>query len=107
MAAFVKPRVPFRAGKREAEAYLLVNLGGSFTLIQYFDDASSVPNDGLGLGFNVGVTPGFQVFVAQHIGLVFEFGYAYTWFNIGGSYLQKTSIGQATLRFGFTFAFGN
>ncbi|MFW2390157.1 MAG: hypothetical protein ACN4G0_17605 [Polyangiales bacterium] len=105
IAPFIKPRYPFRAGKKEAEAYLLVNLGASLVLLDYFDGIQTNAITGVYPGFNFGVTPGFQIFVAEHLGLVVEFGYAYSWFKIGRTYISRTRIGQGTLRFGFTVPF--
>ncbi len=51
---------------------------------------------------NWGMAPGFQIFLAERFGLVFEVGYARSWFKIGSSVLKNIKVGQATLRFGFT-----
>lgn len=104
-APFVKPRYPFRAGSKEAEVYVLVNFGGSLIVVDLLDEFNFNSASVVRGGFNVGVAPGFQVFVARHAALVFEVGYAYSWFKIDNALVKTTSIGQATLRFGFSFAF--
>lgn len=40
------------------------------------DGTFLMPKSGVFSGFNWGVAPGFQIFLAEHIGLVFEVGYA-------------------------------
>lgn len=105
IAPFVKPRYPFNAGSKEAEAYVVIHVGGSLRLMEIYDGVFLDPKTGVYGGFNWGIAPGFQIFVTRHMGLVFEVGYAKSWFKIGSSFLQSTRVGQATLRFGFTFAF--
>ena len=112
IAPFVKPRYSFRIGKKEAEAYLLLHIGGSLRQAAPSYDVGSGgivgtvdANPGIYGGFNWGVSPGFQVFVAQHVGVLIEFGYAYSWFKLNHSFAKKIALGQGTLRFGFTFAF--
>lgn len=105
VAPFVKPRYPFKAGKNEAEAYVIINIGGSLRVLEISDGTFLMPKSGVFGGFNWGVAPGFQIFLAEHIGLVFEVGYARSWFKIGSSLLKNIKVGQATLRFGFTVPF--
>jgi len=105
VAPFVKPRYPFKAGKNEAEAYIIINIGGSLLVMEISDGTFLMPKSGVFGGFNWGVAPGFQIFLAEHIGLVFEVGYARSWFKIGSSILKNIKVGQATLRFGFTVPF--
>ncbi|MBT8453583.1 MAG: hypothetical protein KJO40_16585 [Deltaproteobacteria bacterium] len=104
-APFVKPRYPFRAGSKEAEAYVVVNFGGSLVVVDLLDEFNFNSASVVRGGFNVGVAPGFQIFVARHAALVFEAGYMFSWFKIDNALVKITSIGQATLRFGFSFAF--
>lgn len=105
VAPFVKPRYPFKAGKHEAEAYVIINIGGSLRLMEIFDGVLANPKTGVFGGFNWGVAPGFQIFLAEHMGLIFEVGYTRSWFKIGSSFLKNIKVGQATLRFGFTIPF--
>ena len=105
IAPFVKPRYPFKAGKNEAEAYVIINIGGSLRLMEISDGTFLMLKTGVFGGFNWGVAPGFQIFLAEHVGLVFEVGYARSWFKIGSSILKSLKVGQATLRFGVTIPF--
>lgn len=102
----VKPRYPFKAGSKEAEAYIVIHVGGSLRVLEIFDGVFADPKTGVFGGFNWGVAPGFQIFVTRRMGLVFEVGYAKTWIKVGTSVLENTTVGQATVRFGFVLAFG-
>ena len=104
-APFFKPRYPFRAGSKAAEAYVVVNFGGSLIVVDLLDEFNFNSASVVRGGFNVGIAPGLQVFVARHAAIVFEVGYAYSWFKIENALVKTTSVGQATLRFGFSFAF--
>mgnify|MGYP001818641816 CR=1 FL=1 len=106
ISPFVKPRYPFKLGNKEAEAYVVIHVGGSLRVLELFDGVFLGSKTGVFGGFNWGVAPGFQVFVTRRIGLVVEVGYAKTWTKIGTSALESTTVGQATVRFGFAFAFG-
>lgn len=106
-APFIKPRVPFRVGKREGEVYLAVHFGPSVLALR---NISAVGATRLGhAGFNVGASPGIQLFFSKSVALVFEIGYAYSWFRISDqgedASLRKLTLGQLTLRPGFAFAF--
>lgn len=105
ISPFVKPRYPFRTGKREAEAYVIVSIGGSLVVAELFDGVTTMLKRGVFGGFNWGIAPGFQVLVTEHLGVVLEVGYARSWFKLGTAFLENTKIGQATLRIGFVFAF--
>lgn len=105
ISPFVKPRFPFRAGNKEAEVYLLAYVGGSLLVAEARSDTFSVLTTKVFGGFNFGVAPGFQIFVARSAALVFEVGYAYSWFKLSEDFIKSSRIGQATLRFGFAFAF--
>lgn len=105
ISPFVKPRYPFRLGNEEAEAYVVIHVGGSLRVLSVSDAVFLGPKTGVFGGFNWGVAAGFQVFATQHLGLVVEVGYAKTRIKIGTSALDNTTVGQATLRFGVTFAF--
>lgn len=74
-------------------------------MLHLLDGTTFAPKTGVYGGFNFGVTPGFQVFVARSTALIFEVGYAYSWFQIVGSVFSKWSLGQATLRLGIAVAF--
>ena len=95
IAPFVKPRYPFLAGSKEAEVYFLVSIGGSLT---HFDDEVYG-------GFNVALSPGFQIFVASNLALVFEVGYGFGFFQVGGAGNERLLLGQTTIRAGFAAAF--
>jgi hypothetical protein len=71
----------------------------------YFTDLSLNPITTARGGFNFGVGPGFQVFVARSVALVFEVGYSYSWFKLSDDFVKSSRVGQATPRFGFAFAF--
>jgi hypothetical protein len=98
IAPFVKPRYVFMAGSKEAEVYVLVSFGGSLTREDFVDEEVHG-------GFNFGLSPGFQVFVAPDFALVFEVGYALSWFKVGGPSDEKFMLGQAAIRVGFAAAF--
>lgn len=102
---FVKPRYPFMAVSKLAEAYVIVQVGGSLRVAEIFEGPPFTASKYVEGGFNWGIAPGFQVFVTRHLGLIFEVGYARTWFKSGASLATSTKLGQATLRFGFSFAF--
>jgi len=97
IAPFVKPRYVFMAGSKEAELYVLVSFGGSLTRLDFDEEVYG--------GFNFGLSPGFQVFVAPDFALVFEVGYALSWFKVGGLADEKFTLGQAAIRVGFAAAF--
>ncbi|MGB5809840.1 MAG: hypothetical protein WBG86_04870 [Polyangiales bacterium] len=112
VSALVKQRYVFRAGRKEAEVYLAVQFGGSllvnrvYTFSQGGGMESSATLRNPSGGFNVGIAPGFQVFVTHHVAVVLEVGYGYSWFRIkGGPLLDKLTLGQATIRTGFSLAF--
>lgn len=97
IAPFVKPRYVFMAGSKEAELYVLLSFGGSLTKLDFDDEVYG--------GFNFGLSPGFQVFVASGFALVFEVGYAFSWFKVGGLADERFTLGQAAIRVGFAAAF--
>lgn len=106
-APFIKPRVPFRVGKREGEIYLTVHFGPSVLALRNISPFGATR---LGHpGFNVAASPGIQLFFSKSVALVFEIGYAYSWFRISDQgenvSLRKLTLGQLTLRPGFAFAF--
>ena len=105
IAPFVKPRIPFRVGNQEAEVYLLFNIGGSLTSVEFVDPTGFNLVDEVYGGFNFGLAPGFQFFVADGFAIVFDVGYAFTWFKIGGDSNLRWTLGQATVRVGFAAAF--
>ena len=97
IAPFVKPRYVLMAGSKEAELYVLLSFGGSLTRLDFDDEVYG--------GFNFGLSPGFQVFVASGFALVFEVGYALSWFKVGGLADERFTLGQAAIRVGFAAAF--
>jgi hypothetical protein len=106
ISPFVKPRYPFKIGSKEAEAYIVIHVGGSLRVLSVSDGVFLGSKTGVFGGFNWGVAPGIQIFITRHVGLVVEVGYAKTWIKIGTSILENTTVGQATVRFGLAFAFG-
>jgi len=112
VSVLAKPRYTFRLGKREGEAYVAVQFGGSLLVNKVVFLSGSVSGDletrseirDPSGGFNVGVAPGFQVFVAEHVAWVFEVGYAYSWFRTD-VIVSRFTLGQATIRTGLAFAF--
>ncbi len=68
IAPFVKPRYPFRIGKKEAEAYLVVHFGGSLRQavrsVEFVVSGGAIEtisaDSGIVGGFNWGVSPGFR-----------------------------------------------
>ncbi len=106
ISPFVKPRYPFKVRNKEAEAYIVVHVGGSLRVLSISDGVFVESKTGVFGGFSWGVAPGFQIFVTRRMGLVLEVGYAKTWIKIGTVVLENTTVGQATVRFGFAFAFG-
>jgi len=105
IAPFVKPRLVFRAGKQEAEFYGLIQVGGSLIRIPVFPYIGGAPEIQTSGGFNVGIMPGFQVFMGRAAAFVVEVGYAFSWFKGRGESLQRFWVGQPTVRTGFVFAF--
>jgi len=105
ISPFVKPRYPFRAGSKEAEVYLLLSFGGSLTVVEFVDPSGFESTKEVYGGFNTGFAPGFQIFVSSSLALIFEVGYAFSWFKIGGSGNEILTLGQATIRLGFAVAF--
>lgn len=114
VSPFVKPRYPFKAGKKEAEAYLFMHFGGSMIVLDSQWDqlagAGGVGLNSIGGGFNFTVAPGFQIFVSDSAIVIFEIGYSWSRFYIGASDgFTSTSInltaGAATMRVGIARAF--
>jgi hypothetical protein len=62
-----------------------------------FTDLSLNPITTARGGFNFGVGPGFQVFVARSVALVFEVGYAYSWFKSSDD-LVESGASHASIR---------
>jgi hypothetical protein len=105
VSMLVKPRYPFKAGKREAEAYLFMQFGGSMILLNSTNWGSDF--NSIGGGFNFAVGPGFQIFVSDNLAVLFEVGYSYSWFSITTVFDEAgiLTLGQATLRVGIARAF--
>jgi len=98
IAVLIKPRVPLRAGGKEAEFYVQFQVGPSFFFLRGDQVLDTF------VGFNIGFAPGFQIFVAPKLGVLFEVGYMYDW----GKYRDGDiilSLSQAVIRFGFTVPF--
>jgi hypothetical protein len=106
VSMLVKPRYPFKAGKREAEAYLFMQFGGSMILL---NSANWDINDfnSIGGGFNFAVGPGFQIFVSDNLAVLFEIDYSYSWFGLSTVFdtTETLTLGQATIRTGIVRAF--
>jgi hypothetical protein len=97
----VKPRYPFKLGSKEAEFYLIMQVGGTLGVL---NPENWILDNYIVGGFNFGVAPGFQVFVGSGVALIFEIGYAYTWLKVGDLNAVVT-FGQPTFRIGFARAF--
>ena len=93
ISAFMKGRYPFKAGRKKAEVYGLFHVGFSAVFVP--DNA-----DSFGPGFNVGLTPGFQILLGRRFGLVTELGWARTQGNLDAGNLI---VNQGVWRFGFVF----
>lgn len=96
ISPFVKGRYPFKVGKKKAEIYGLFQIG--FTMV--FLRSSTGATDQFGPGWNVGLTPGFQILLGRHFGLVTELGWLRTQGNFDGGNLI---LNQGVWRIGFAF----
>lgn len=96
LSPFIKGRYPFRAGKKKAEVYGLFQVG----LTMAFLRQSTGATDRFGPGWNIGLTPGFQVLLARRFGIVTELGWVRTQGNFDGGNLV---LNQGVWRVGFVF----
>ena len=93
ISPFIKGRYPFRAGKKKAEAYGLLQVGLSMVFLR---DST----DRFGPGWNIGLTPGFQILLRRRFGLLTELGWLRTQGNFTGANLI---LNQGVWRIGFVF----
>ena len=106
ISPFVKPRYPFKAGSKEAEVYLFMQIGGSMIVLNSNNYTGTSLDNYLGGGFNFAIAPGFQIFVSSNVAVLFEIGYSYSWFGIPDDFYPWTlTLGQATIRTGIVRAF--
>lgn len=96
ISPFVKGRYPFRAGRKKAEAYGLFQVGLSMVFLRDSTGAS----DRFGPGWNIGLTPGFQVLLRPRFGLLTELGWLRTQGNFDAGNLI---LNQGVWRIGFVF----
>ena len=96
VSPFLKGRYPFRAGKKKAEVYGLFQVG----LTMMFLRESSGSADQFGPGWNIGLTPGFQILLARRFGLITELGWLRAQGNFSGGNLV---LNQGVWRIGFVF----
>ena len=96
VSPFIKGRYPFRAGKKKAEAYGLFQVGLSMVFLRESTGAS----DRFGPGWNIGLTPGFQILLRRRFGLLTELGWLRTQGNFTGGNLI---LNQGVWRIGFVF----
>ena len=96
ISPFLKGRYPFRAGKKKAEVYGLFQVG--FTMV--FLRKEFEPADRFGPGWNIGLTPGFQILLARRFGLITELG----WLRTQGNFdVGNLILNQGVWRVGFVF----
>lgn len=96
LSPFLKGRYPFFAGKKKAEVYGLFQVGFTMAFLR----RSTLASDRFGPGWNIGLTPGFQIMLARRFGLVTEFGWLRTFARFDALNLI---VNQAVWRFGFAF----
>lgn len=96
ISPFLKGRYPFRAGNKKAEVYGLFQVGFTMAFLRESTGAS----DRFGPGWNIGLTPGFQILLARRFGLVTELGWLRTQANFTGGNLI---VNQGIWRIGFAF----
>ena len=96
LSPFIKGRYPFRAGKKKAEVYGLFQVGFTMAFLRESTGAA----DRFGPGWNIGLTPGFQVLLARRFGIVTELGWLRTQGNFDGGNLV---LNQGVWRVGFVF----
>jgi hypothetical protein len=97
LAPFIKGRYNFRAGSKKAEIYGLFHVGMTMAFIR----RSTRDSDRFGVGWNIGLTPGFQVLIKKHFGVVTELGWvrAQAFFPNAGNLI----LNQGIWRLGFVF----
>lgn len=97
LAPFVKGRYTFRAGKKKAEIYGLLHVGVTMAFIR----RSTRENNRFGVGWNIGLTPGFQVLIKKRFGVITELG----WTRAQAFFANAPNLilNQAVWRLGFVF----
>lgn len=97
LAPFVKARHTFRAGKKKAEIYGLFHVGLTMAFIR----KTTRESDRFGVGWNIGLTPGFQVMIRRRFGVLTELGWtrAQAFFSSAPNLI----LNQAIWRLGFVF----
>ncbi len=93
ISPFLKGRYPFLAGKKKAEVYGLFQVGFTMMFLRGGSDR-------FGPGWNIGLTPGFQILLTRRFGLITELGWLRTQGNFTGGDLV---LNQGVWRFGFVF----
>ena len=96
LSPFLKGRYPFLAGKKKAEVYGLFHVGFTMAFLR----RNTVATDRFGPGWNIGLTPGFQIMLARRFGLITELGWVRTFARFDALNLI---VNQAVWRFGFAF----
>lgn len=96
LSPFLKGRYPFLAGKKKAEVYGLFHVGFTMAFLR----RTTLAADRFGPGWNIGLTPGFQIMLAHRFGLITEFGWVRTFSRFDASNLI---VNQGVWRFGFAF----
>lgn len=96
ISPFVKGRYPFWAGKKKAEVYGLFQAGFTMAFLR----GSTRASDRFGPGWNIGLSPGFQILLGPRFGLLTELG----WLRTQGNFTDgNLVINQGVWRVGFVF----
>lgn len=96
LSPFLKGRYPFLAGKKKAEVYGLFQVGFTMAFLR----RGTLASDRFGPGWNIGLTPGFQIMLARRFGLITELGWLRTFARFDALNLI---VNQAVWRLGFAF----
>lgn len=96
ISPFVKGRYPFKVGRKRAEVYGLFQVGLTMVILRRDTGAA----DRFGPGWNVGISPGFQILLARRFGLITEIG----WLRSQGNFdAGNLILNQGIWRIGFVF----
>lgn len=97
LAPFVKGRYTFRTGRKKAEIYGLFHVGFTMAFIR----RSIRETNRFGAGWNIGLTPGFQVLIKKRFGIITELG----WTRAQAFFANAPNLilNQGIWRLGFVF----
>jgi len=96
LGMFFKPRFPF-GRKKKLEVYAALQAGFTMGFLRRTDPE---PPDRFGIGYQVGIAPGFQMLITRGFGILSELGWMRTQGNFDGG---NVIVNQAVWRVGFVF----